>query len=123
MSFASLSIFVAIAALLLAVGWLFFGSLMIRRWGGEPTEMALVIGRRIAALYLSIGLLFFFARSTTSAQLITLLCGFAIVANGLLAVLGMYEFLKRRVGPAIFVSVAVEVFLLIGFGRLLLTQN
>lgn len=121
MSFATLSILIAIAALLLAVGWLFFGNLMIRRWGGESTEMALVIGRRIAAVYLSIGLLFFFARSTTSAELITLLCTFAVIANGLLAGLGTYEFLKRRVGSAIFVSVAVEVFLLISFARLLLT--
>lgn len=121
MSFAALSIITAIAAAALAVGWIFFGHLMIKRWGREPNEIALVVGRRIGGVYLSVALLFLFARTASSAQLITLLSTFGAIANGLLAGLGIFEFAKRRVGPAIFISVAVEVFLLVGFGRLALT--
>jgi hypothetical protein len=50
MSFETLSIITAIAASLLGLGWLTAGKLMIRRWGGEPSDMALVIGRRIGAV-------------------------------------------------------------------------
>ena len=35
--------------------------------------------------------------------------------------IGVYEYRARRAGPAILVSVAVELLLLLGFGTLLLT--
>jgi hypothetical protein len=121
MSFQTLSIITAVAASLLGLGWLTAGKLMIKRWGGDPSDMALVIGRRIGAAYLSFALLFFFARSTTSAELITTLSIVGLSANGLLAILGTYEVLMRRVNASMFVSIAVELLLAIGFARILLT--
>jgi hypothetical protein len=121
MSFNMLSIVTCLAALLLGAGWLFAGRLMLKRWRIEPGVGALLVGRRIGAVYLGVALLCFLVRSTTSAELITSVSLFAVLVNGLLAGLGMYEYRAQRAGPAILVSVAVELLLLLGFGTLLLT--
>ncbi len=120
MSFHTLSIVTCLAALLLGAGWLFAGRLMLRRWRMEPSVGALLIGRRIGAVYLGVALLCFLVRSTTSTELITSVSLFAVLVNALLAGLGVYEYRARRAGPAILVSVAVELLLLLGFGNLLL---
>lgn len=120
MNFEVLAKLTAIAAFLLAMGWLFAGSLMIKRWGQEPSKIALVIGRRIGGIYLGIAVLFFLSRSTDSAELMDVLSITGLFINALLASLGIFEFIRHRVGVAIFISVAVEVFLLFGFARLVL---
>jgi hypothetical protein len=119
-SFEVLANVTAIAAFLLAMGWLFAGSVMIKRWSREPNEIALVIGRRIGGVYLGIAVLFFLSRSTNAAELIDVLSITGMFINTLLAGLGIFEFIKRRIGAAIFLSVAVEILLLLGFGRLVL---
>jgi len=62
----------------------------------------------------------FLLRSTTSVELITSVSVFAVLVNALLAGLGLYDYRAQRAGPAILVSVAVELLLLLGFGLLLL---
>ncbi len=121
MSFHALAVVTCIAAVLLGAGWLFAGRLMLKRWRIEPSVGALLVGRRIGAVYLGVALLCFLVRSATSAELITSVSLFAVLVNALLAGLGLYEYRARRAGPAILVSVAVELLLLLGFGTLLLT--
>jgi hypothetical protein len=121
MSFHTLSIVTCIAAALLGLGWLTAGKLMLQRWRIEPTTGALLVGRRIGAVYLGVALLCFLVRSTTSTELITSVSLFAILVNALFAGLGVYEYSARRAGPAILASVALELLLLLGFGALLLT--
>ncbi len=121
MNFHTLAIVTCMAAVLLGVGWLFAGKLMLKRWRIEPTVGALLVGRRIGAVYLGVALLCFLVRWTTSAELITSVSLFAVLVNALLASLGLYEYRARRAGPAILASVAVELLLLLGFGSLLLT--
>ena len=120
MSFHALAIVTCIAALLLASGWLFAGQLMLKRWRIEPSVGALLVGRRIGAVYLGVALLCFVVKSTSSPELITSISLFAALVNALLAGLGLYEYRARRAGPAILVSVAIELLLLLGFGSLLL---
>jgi hypothetical protein len=120
MNFHSLAILTCVAALLLATGWLFAGRLMLKRWRIEPSVGALLVGRRIGAVYLGVALLCFLVRSPTSVELITSVSMFAAVVNALLAGLGLYEYRAGRAGPAILASVAVELLLLLGFGMLLL---
>ena len=55
MSFHTLAIVTCIAALLLATGWLFAGRLRPKRWRIEPCVAALLVGRRIGAVYLGAG--------------------------------------------------------------------
>lgn len=119
MSFHTLAIVTCLAALLLGTGWLFAGRLMLQRWRIEPSLGALLVGRRIGAVYLGVALLCFMVRTTTSAELITNVSLFAVLVNALLVGLGLYEYRGRRAGPAILVSVAVELLLLLGFGTLL----
>jgi hypothetical protein len=118
-TFHTLAIVTCVLALLLATGWLFAGRLMLKRWGLEPDAGALLLGRRIGALYLGLALLCFLVRSTQSTELIMSVSLFAVLVSALLAGLGVYEYRARRAGPAILVSVAAEVVLLLGFGRLL----
>jgi len=120
MSFHGLAILTCIAALLLATGWLAAGKLMLKRWRIEPSTGALLVGRRIGAVYLGVALLCYLVRSTTSPELITSVSQFAVLTNALLAGLGIDEYRAGRAGPAILVSVAVELLLLLGFGWLLL---
>lgn len=120
MTFQTLSLVTSIAALLLGAGWLAAGRLMLKRWRIEPSVGALLVGRRIGVIYLGVALLFFLVRSIESLELITIVSTFAALANALLAGLGVYEYHARRAGPAILVSVAFELALVVGFGRLLL---
>ncbi len=120
MTFQTLSLVTSIAALLLGAGWLAAGRLMLKRWRIEPSIGALLVGRRIGVIYLGVALLFFLVRSIESPELITIVSTFAALANALLAGLGVYEYHARRAGPAILVSVAFELALVVGFGRLLL---
>lgn len=110
----------SIAALLLGAGWLTAGRLMLQRWRIEPSVGALLVGRRIGVIYLGVALLFFLVRSIESPEFSTIVSTFAVLANALLAGLGVYEYHARRAGPAILVSVAFELALVVGFGRLLL---
>ena len=122
MSFAAIATVTAVAAFLLAIGWLFFGHLMIRRWGREPNEIALVIGRRIGGVYLSIALMFAYVRTTGVPEMISTFSTFGMVANVILAALGTGEYLKGRVGRAMLVSVALEIFLALAFARIAFSQ-
>ena len=121
MTFQTLSLVTSIAALLLGAGWFAAGRLMLQRWRIEPSVGALLVGRRIGVIYLGVALLFFLVRSIESPELITIVSTFAVLANALLAGLGLYEYRARRAGPAILVSVTFELLLVLGFGSLLLT--
>jgi hypothetical protein len=119
-TFHTLALVTSIAALLLGAGWLAAGRLMLQRWRIDPSVGALLVGRRIGVIYLGVALLFFLVRSIDSPELITIVSTFAALANALLAGLGVYEYRARRAGPAILVSVAFELLLVLGFGWLLL---
>jgi len=121
MTFDTLALVTCVAACVLGIGWLAAGQLMLKRWRVEPSDGALLVGRRIGVIYLGVALLFFLTRATESPELITIVSRFAVLANALLAVLGLYEYRARRAGPAILASVTFELLLVLGFGSLLLT--
>jgi hypothetical protein len=121
MTFHTLALVTCVAACVLGIGWLAVGRLMLQRWRIEPSDGALLVGRRIGVIYLGVALLFLLTRATDSPELITIVSTFAVLANALLAGLGLYEYRARRAGPAILVSVAFELLLVLGFGSQLLT--
>lgn len=120
MSFYFLCLVGMVATLLLALGWLFLGGAMIKRWGAQPTEIALVLGRRIGGIYLGLSLLYFLVRGSQSAEVVLAVSTVTVVVTAVLAGLGVFDYLRGRVGPAIIISVALELFLCVGFGRLAL---
>lgn len=79
----------------------------------EPA--ALLVGRRLGAVYVGMAVLLLLVRSAPASDLRTGLClGLALVM-ALLAATGLYEFAGQRAGRGILVSVAVEVLLAAGF--------
>jgi hypothetical protein len=120
MNFEALAIATAVATLILATGWLLFGRLFLKRWGITATATDLMLGRRIGAIYLGLSVIFFLARTAPPSNLRTSLSVGALIVCTLLAALGLYELKARRVGPAMLISVAVEIVLAIGYAMLLL---
>jgi hypothetical protein len=121
MLFTHVALAAAGATLILATGWLLFGRLFLRRWRIEPNLAALLLGRRIGAVYLGLSVIFFLARNAPESELRTALSVGTIIVCTLLAILGLADYKARRAGPAILVSVLVEVLLVAGFAYVELT--
>ena len=121
MSFQLVATATSIAAFLLGIGWMFAGRLLLRRWRMEPHDDGLVVGRRIGVVYFGISILLFLGRSAPPSELRTAISIGVLIALVMLAVLGIFEFASKRTGPAILVSVALEVVLSAGFVWVLAT--
>jgi hypothetical protein len=115
MNFTIVAIVTSVAALFLGAGWLFGGRLMLKRWRIEPSPASLLIGRRLGAVYLGMAMILYLERYAPPSELRSITCIGMLVVLLLLAALGLFEFKLRRVGPAMLVSVAVEVLLAGGF--------
>ena len=120
MSFTIVAITTSIAGLILAIGWLFAGSLVLKRWGVEANTLGLLVGRRLGAVYLGIALMLFLGRSAPPSEFRSVVCTGMFVALALLAFLGLFELKAHRAGKGILVSVALEVILAAGFASVLL---
>jgi hypothetical protein len=123
MNFKTLATITAIIAFLLALGYLFFGAIVVGRWQIEPTESVLLLGRRLAALYLGLSLIFLFSRSAPVSTTRTALCIGTAISLSFLALLGIYELLSDHVGHGILASIAIESLLAIGYIWTLLTDR
>ena len=123
MSFKNLAAITAMISLLLGLGYLFFGSMIVGRWQIQPTESVLLLGRRLAALYIGLAVIFFLARSAPVSSVRTALGIGAAVALSFLALLGVYEFILGHVGRGILASVTVEALLAIGYIGILISER
>ncbi|MBE0615091.1 MAG: hypothetical protein IH604_15570 [Burkholderiales bacterium] len=120
MDFSTVAIATSIAGLLLGIGWLFAGRLLLKRWGIVANPAALLVGRRLAAVYIGIAIMLFMGRSAPPSELRLVVCVGMVTALAVLAGLGLMEFKARRAGPAILASVVLEVILAAGFTSVLL---
>lgn len=123
MNFGVVALATSIAGLILGLGWLLSGTLLLRRWGLAPEPTALLIGRRLGAAYLGIAIMLFLGRSAPPSELRFAICTGLLSAMLVLASLGLLEFKARRAGPAILVSVAIEIILAAGFAWVMLTET
>ena len=119
MSFTIVAVATSIAGLLLGLGWLFAGSLMLKRWELEANPLGLLVGRRLGAAYLGIAIMLFLGRSAPPSELRSAVSIAMLVALSLLAILGIIEVRAKRVGKGILVSVVLEVLLATGFAAVL----
>lgn len=110
----------AIAGLLLGVGWLAAGGLLLQRWGIAPHPAALLVGRRMGAVYLGIAVMLFLGRSAPPSALRTQVCVALLIALSLLALLGLFELKAGRAHKGILVAVVLEAILAAGFAAVLL---
>jgi hypothetical protein len=115
MTFEVLAVITTGAGTLLGLGFMFAGRFMLEQWGLDATDASLVMCRRIGAVYLGIALLFFLGRSAGPSELRSAVCAGLGVAIALLACLGLFELMSRRVSKGILVSTMVETLLSTSF--------
>lgn len=113
--FRTLAIITALLAFALALTWMFAPDLLLSSWGVELSDPVALVGRRGAALYGGIGVMFFLARNAEpSAARSALVAGF-MVSCSVLAALGVFELVMGRAGPGILLAVLVEIALVLAF--------
>ena len=94
MSFLILATVTASACLLLGLGFLGAGAAMLRQWGQDAPPAALLMSRRIGAVYLGLSLMLLLGRAAPPSELRTALCAGFALATALLAGLGSSELLR-----------------------------
>lgn len=120
MSFTLVATITSIAGILLGLGWLFAGTILLKRWGINAHQDGLLVGRRLGAVYVGTATILFLGRSAPASDLRTALCVGVLLVMSVLAILGVIEFVARRANVAILVSSAIEVILAAGFASILL---
>ena len=109
LSYRAFALIAATGCLGLSLVWLLAPQLLLSLWGVQQDESVRLVGRRTAALFLGIGVMFFVARNAeASVARQALLAGFGIGCAAL-AALGLFELAMGRVGAGIFVAVVTEL--------------
>jgi len=103
------------AGCVLGLRFIFAGTSLLKEWDIEVTHGALVICRRLGAVYLGLALMFFLGRAAAPSDLRSAACLGMGAASGLLAGLGLFELRARRVSSRIVVPALVEIALAAGF--------
>ena len=115
MTFQIIALIMTCAACVLGARFIFAGGSVLKEWGVEATAGSIVLFRRMGAIYLGLALMFFLARAAAPSDLRSAAC---LVAGGviaLLACLGLFDFLARRVGAGVVRSVVAETVFAAGF--------
>lgn len=118
--FRSVAILSALIFFALAFVWMLAPGVLLSGWGIDLSSQVGLVGRRGAALYAGIGVMFFSARNAEPSPARSALLRGVVVACLLLAALGIYEFVNGHAAPGILVAVAIEIVLaslLLGIGR------
>jgi uncharacterized protein (DUF2062 family) len=93
----------------LALVWLFAPILLLSDWGVEFSEGVGLLGRRAAALYAGIGVMFLLARSAEPSTARSALVKGLLVSCFMLAALGMYELWGGHATNKILLAVVIEI--------------
>ena len=122
-SFRNVAILAAFIFLALALAWMFAPGALLSRWGVDLSASAGLVGRRGAALYAGIGIMFLQARNAAPSPTRSALLKGAVVTCLLLAILGTLELVNGHAGPGILVAVGIEIVLAIAFLRVARTRQ
>jgi hypothetical protein len=115
MTFQIMALIMTCAGCFLGLRFIFAGGSVLKEWGVEATAGSLILFRRIGAMYLALALMFFLGRAAAASDLRSAVCLVMGGAIALLAGLGLFEYLARRVGAGVFRSVVGEAVLAAGF--------
>lgn len=115
MTFQILAYVMAVAGGLLGLRFIFAGASVLTEWGIASTDGALVICRRLGAVYLGLALMFFLGRNAPPSDLRSAVCLGLGAAVALLAGLGLFELRAGRAKAGIIRSAIVETVLAGGF--------
>jgi hypothetical protein len=115
LSFRTLATFTALLCFALALVWGLCPDLLLWLWGVEYSSAVGLVSRRNAALFLTLGIMFYRARqappSPTRNAMTSGFSGGCLV----LAVLGLSEWFSGNAGPGILLAVATEAALGLAF--------
>lgn len=111
MTFEIIAYVMTFAAALLGLRFVFAGASILREWGLEATVGALVVCRRLGAVYLGLALVFFLGRGAPPSELRSALCFGVSAMSAMLAGLGGFELFAGRAQRRILASVGIELVL------------
>lgn len=109
LSFRRLANLFALLFSVLALVWLCAPHLLLADWGVTFSPAAGVVGRRAAALYAGVAVMFFSARHTPHSPARSALIRGCLVSCLMLAALGVYELASGHATPAILIAVCFEI--------------
>lgn len=115
LTFYRLAVFTSVLFLILAMTWMFAPAQLLSGWGMELSTAVGLIGRRAAALYAGIAVMFFFTRNAEPSTTRTALITGIITSCSILALLGIYEFSTGHATSGILTAVFIEVALVLAF--------
>lgn len=115
MSFIVVATAAAVASSVLGLGFLLAGPFMLKQWELDVGPTGLLLARRIGAIYLGLAVMMIGGRSAPPSTLRSAVAYGAGTFLALLALLGIYEYLSKRVGTGIAVSIVVETALAVCF--------
>jgi hypothetical protein len=115
LDFRSLAILSALIFFSLALTWMLAPDLLLSNWGVELSSSAELVGRRGAALYVGMGVMFFSARNAEPSPVRSALLGGAIVTCLILAILGVFELATGHAEVGILAAVFIEIALVLAF--------
>jgi hypothetical protein len=114
-TFYRVSIVTSILLLLLASVLMFAPAQMLTSWGIELTDALGVLARRMAAVYIGMSVMLFFARNAEHSPARTAIIYGVRTTCLLLAALGAYEFSVGHVSNGILPAILVEIVIVIAF--------
>jgi hypothetical protein len=123
MNFRTLANLTSLLFFMLAATWVFAPEFLLSTWGVDSSSPSGLVERRLAALYLGIGVMFFSARTTQPSSARTAMATGFIVTCLALAALGIFELASGHAKPGILSAVLVEAALAIAFIYVVRTQK
>jgi hypothetical protein len=115
LSFYRLAVFTSALFLILAMTWMFAPVQLLSGWGMEFSTAVGLVGRRAAALYAGIAVMFFSARNAEHSTTRTALITGTITSCSTLTLLGVYELATGHASSGILTAVFIEVALVLAF--------
>jgi hypothetical protein len=110
-SFHTLALVTAGIFLLIAIVWLFAPARFLTAWGVKDSAETRLIGRRVAALYAGVAVMFFIARDAEPSLPRTALSVGLVSTCLLLAISGVVEWLQGRASKGILAAAVIELLL------------
>lgn len=111
LSFNILAVVTAGIFILIAMVWLLAPGRFLVAWSIKDSAETRLVGRRVAALYAGVAIMFFAARQAEPSIIRSALIYGLVSTCLILAVLGCYELLKGRAGKGILAAVLIELLL------------
>ena len=108
-SFHTLALVTAGIFLLIAIVWLFAPARFLTAWGVKDSAETRLIGRRVAALYAGVAVMFLMASDAEPSLPRSALIVGLVSTCLLLAVSGVVEWLQGRASKGILVAVLIEL--------------